>query len=92
MKRSDLEKLQGKKITGRMKREPVPERFAGGAAEVHTRREQRERDQAAGLVPFAVKLPAPLVAGLQARAKAQGSSLNEVVAALLHEAMREEKP
>lgn len=87
MKSSDLEKHLGKKITGRMQREAVPERFGAASAEPRARREQRERDQAAGLVPFAVKLPADLVAALQERAKARGATLNDLTAELLRDAL-----
>jgi hypothetical protein len=48
---------------------------------VLTRREQRERDRAQGLVPFAVKLPADLVKHLHQLAREK--PLNEVVAELL---------
>jgi hypothetical protein len=44
------------------------------------KREQRRRDQALGLIPFAVKLNSDLVAQLQALAKERGVELNEVVA------------
>lgn len=87
MKRSDLDKHLGKKITGRMDRAPVPERFGAAAGEPRTRREQREREQAAGLVPFAVKLPADLVASLQTRAQQRGATLNELAAELLRDAL-----
>lgn len=87
MKRTDLEKHLGKKLTGRMKGEPVPERFGAASAQPRARREQRARDQAAGLVPFAVKLPADLVAALQERAKARGTTLNDLAAALLRDVL-----
>lgn len=83
MKRTDLEKLQGKKIAGAMKREPTSDRY-GAASSAHVdRRERREREKAAGLVPFAVKLPQELVAALRARAAARGVSLDVVVAEML---------
>ncbi len=47
------------------------------------RREQRKRDQALGLVPFAVKLNSDLVLQLQTIAKERGGDLNEVVAELI---------
>ena len=87
MKRTELEKLQGKKVVDRMRRESASERFGSGAAAAGTRREQREREKAAGLVPFAVKLPAELVASVQARARARGAGLNELVADLLEGAL-----
>lgn len=84
MKRTELEKLQGKKLVERMKRQPVA---AIGADDLRDKREQRKRDQAAGLLPFAVKLPADLVAALQARAQSGGASLNDLVATLLRDAL-----
>lgn len=89
MKRTDLEKLQGKKVLGAMKREATSDRY-GAASSAHVdRREQREREKAAGLVPFAVKLPKELVASLQARAAARGLSLDVIVAELLGQAIDE---
>lgn len=90
MKRADLEKVQGKKVVGRMQKAPAPDRFGTGSSGIHDRREQRKRDQAAGLVPFAVKLPDDLVADLQERAKARGQPLGELAADLLRDALRRE--
>jgi hypothetical protein len=87
VKRTDLEKLQGKKLVESMRREPARDRYGAGAGGVGDRREQRKRDQAAGLVPFAVKLPADLIAALQERAHAQGTPLNGLVADLLRAAL-----
>lgn len=50
-----------------------------------TRREQRERDRAQGLVPFAVKLPADLVK--QLRELAREKPLHNVVAELLRKGL-----
>jgi len=47
------------------------------------RREQRKRDQALGLVPFAVKLNGDLVQQLQTLAKERELDLNQLVAELL---------
>ena len=47
------------------------------------RREQRKLDQAAGLVPFAVKLNIDLVKELQTRAAARDGALTEVVTELI---------
>lgn len=86
-KRTGLDKLQGKKVIGAMKLEPTSDRY-GAAASAHVdRREQREREKAAGLVPFAVKLPQALVASLQARATQRGVPLNELVAELLGQSL-----
>lgn len=83
MKRTDLEKHQGKKIVGAMKREPTSDRYGSASTQHVDKREQRRRDQAAGLVPFAVKLPQDLVASLQALAKERGVALDELAAELL---------
>ena len=66
MKRTDLEKNRGLKINARMGAAGFPERFAAGAGSVIDKRGQRKLDQAAGLIPFACKLPACLVKDLQA--------------------------
>ena len=83
MKKSDLDKHLARKIGGRMKAAGVPDRFAQGAAESVDRREQRRLDAAAGLVPFACKLPADLVKQLQDRAAGDAGGLNGLTAALL---------
>ncbi len=87
MKRTDLEKHQGKKIVGEMKREPTSERYGASAGAHVDKRDRREREKAAGLVPFAVKLPQDLVASLQALAKERGATLNEVAESLLRKAL-----
>jgi hypothetical protein len=87
MKRTDLEKIQGKKVQGAMKREATSDRY-GAASSAHVdRREQREREKAAGLVPFAVKLPQDLVASLHALATKRGVTLGELAAELMHKAL-----
>ena len=87
MKKFELEKMKALKIGGQMKAAGVPDRFAQGAAAAADKREQRKRDAAAGLVPFACKLPAELVKQLNARAAAEAGDLNAMVAALLHKAL-----
>lgn len=83
MKKTDLEKSKALKLRGHMQRAPVPGRFAAESAAVPDRREQRKLDQAAGLVPFAVKLPDALVRRLRERAEADGQPLHELTARLL---------
>src|ERR1700712_5686520 len=80
MKKTDLVKQLAKKLDGRMKSAGVPGRFGEGAAEVVARREQRRRDTAAGLVPFACKLPAELVKQLGERAPTHPGGINALVA------------
>jgi hypothetical protein len=87
MKKTDLEKALAKKITGRMAGAATPSRFGAAAAPGVDRREQRRRDAAAGLVPFACKLPQPLVAQIAARAAAHEGGVNAVVAELLGRAL-----
>jgi hypothetical protein len=87
MKKSDLDKHLARKIGGRMKAAGVPDRFAQGAAESVDRREQRRLDAAAGLVPFACKLPADLAATLRERAAAHAGGINGLVAELLKKAL-----
>ena len=84
MKKADLEKNLGKKISGRMQQEPHLDRYGTASGGIADKREQRERDKAAGLVPFAVKLPQELVTKLQAVAAERGISLNDVTAELLN--------
>jgi hypothetical protein len=83
MKKTDLVKNLGLKIRGQMQRAAVPGRFAEGAAALPDRREQRKLDQAAGLLPFAVKLHGDLVKQLQSLASEEGVSLNEVTDRLI---------
>ena len=87
MKKTDLEKNKAMKIDGKMKSAGVPSRFAKNAAEVVDKREQRRRDTAAGLVPFACKLPAELVKRLHTRAATHEGGVNAVVAQALEQAL-----
>jgi hypothetical protein len=66
-----------------MKTAVVPDRFAQGAAASLDKRERRARDAAAGLVPFACKLPADLVKRLHEGAAAHEGGINALVAQLL---------
>lgn len=79
MKRTDLVKNLAKKIEVKMQATAVPSRFGDAAAHLPDRREQRKLDQAAGLVPFAVKLHGDLVKQLQALAVEDGGNLNALV-------------
>lgn len=85
MKKTDLAKSDAKKLMGKVN---VPGANAFGKETVAVdRREQRKRDQALGLVPFATKLNADLVAQLNALAKAQGTDVGSVVTALLQKGL-----
>ncbi len=83
MKKTDLVKNLAKKIQGKMQTAGVPGRFGEGAAKLPDRREQRKLDQAAGLLPFAVKLHGDLVKQLQALAEAGDGNVNTLVDRLL---------
>ena len=83
MKKTDLDKNKGLKISGKIKQAGTPVRFGKEAGVVADRREQRKLDQAQGLVPFAVKLNGDLVKQVQALAQERQIGLNEVVAELL---------
>lgn len=82
-KRTDLAKSLNRKIQGQMQHAAIPGRFAQTAA-VPDRREQRKLDQAAGLVPFAVKLNKDLVVRLGELAAARAVTIH----ALVDEALR----
>lgn len=58
-------------------------RFVNADKVVIDKREQRKRDQALGLVPFAVKLNSELVKQLQALATEHGVDMNTTVADIL---------
>jgi hypothetical protein len=78
LKRTDLAKNLNLKIQGQMQHAAVPSSFSQASA-VPDRREQRKLDQAAGLVPFAVKLNKELVARLGELASGRQVALNALV-------------
>lgn len=82
-KKTDLVKNLGLKISEKMKKAGVPERFGVASTALPDRREQRRLDQLAGLIPFAIKLNADLVKQLQDRAVQEGVTLNEWVDRLI---------
>lgn len=82
MKKTGMAKSDAKKLMGQMAA-PGAAAFGAAASAVVDRREQRRLDQAAGLVPFAVKVNAELVKQLQARSSEQAIDLNELVGQLL---------
>jgi hypothetical protein len=87
MKKSDLDKRLGAMIGGKMKAGGSASRFGQGADPGVDRREQRRLDAAAGLVPFACKLPSDLASTLRDRAAAHPEGLNGTVAELLRKAL-----
>lgn len=87
MKPTELQKYNALKIVNKMKKAATPDRFGGTAAAVPDRREQRRLDQAAGLIPFAVKVNRELVAQIHALAAERKTGINETVAELLRKGL-----
>lgn len=88
MKRTDLAKSDAKKLMNQMSAKGAAFGSAAAAkAAVPDRREQRERERALGLVPFAVKLNGDLVRQVQALSKERGVELNQLVAELIQKGM-----
>jgi hypothetical protein len=85
MKKTDLAKYDAKKLMNQAG--PRGPAFGGGEAPPLDRREQRERERALGLVPFAVKLNGNLVKQLQELAKERGLDMNELVAEVLQKGL-----
>ena len=85
MKKTGLAKGEAKKLMGQMGTRSAT--FGTGEAVPVDRREQRERDRALGLVPFAVKLNGDLVQKLQALAQARGVDMNQLVAEVLEKGL-----
>jgi predicted HicB family RNase H-like nuclease len=86
MKKTELEKRRGLKIANALRQSA--QRFDTSA--VADRRAQRERDRAAGLVPFAVKLPGELLQQLHEQARQTNQPLNELVERLLRTGLKTE--
>ena len=87
MKKTDLEKHKGLRLKPQAGLPGATGAFGKGAPAEPSRREQRELDRAAGLVPFAVKLNEGLVAKLHELAQKREADLNAVVAELLMKGM-----
>ncbi len=87
MKPTELEKRKGLKIANALRQNG--NRFNTAAS--GSRRDQRERDRAAGLVPVAVKLHGSLVQQLHETAQQRRLSLNELVDQLLRRALNFEE-
>lgn len=85
MKRTELEKRKGLAIGNALRQ--AGNSFAPSAGSAADRKARREADRAAGLVPFAVKLPADLVRALHERAESSRQPLNEFTAGLLSRAL-----
>ncbi len=86
MNKFDLQKTQALKLAGQLKQSATPDRF-GASSQVPDRREQRKLDQAAGLVPFPLKLSQTQADTLRAAAAERGVSTNDLVAEALEKAL-----
>lgn len=82
-KKTDLYHRLEQKLEGQRLRAAVPGRFGETVSLPLDRRAQRKQDSAAGLVPFACKLPAVLNQQLRDRAASHEGGLNALVAELL---------
>ena len=83
LKKTDLDRLAGLKLDTAMRGKPGAARFGQAAASLPDRKAQRRLDAAAGLVPFACKLPATVTDQLRERAARHEGGLNALVAELL---------
>ncbi|KGD93734.1 hypothetical protein JL37_14935 [Achromobacter sp. RTa] len=88
MNKFDLQKNQALKLAGQLKQAGTPDRY-GTASQTLDRREQRKLDQAAGLVPFPLKLSQADADRLRAAAAERGVSTNDIVAEALRKALGE---
>jgi hypothetical protein len=86
VKKTDLEKHKAKKLTNSLK-QAAPHSRGNPAELVVDRREQRRLDQLAGLVPFACKLDAALVARLQELAATHPGGMSSLLGELLTSAL-----
>lgn len=89
MRKTDLYKNEGLKISAQMKQAGTPDRFGNASGAALSRREQRKLDQEKGLVAFAVKLDGELVKQVHAFAQARKQDINETVADLLARGLAE---
>ena len=88
MKKTDLDRLAGLKLDSAMRGKAAPGRFGQAAAALPDRKAQRRLDAAAGLVPFACKLPAELTQQLRELAASHEGGVNALVAKLLAKALQ----
>lgn len=85
MKKTALAKSDAKKLMNQMDSRTT--QIGGAAAAPVDRREQRERDRALGLVPFAVKLNGDLVQQLQTLATERELDMNQLVAEVIQKGL-----
>lgn len=84
---AELQKYNAMKLVNRMKNTGTHGN-PGGTVKPVDRREQRRLDQAAGLVPFAVKLNGELIKQIHVLATERKTGVNELVAELLQKALK----
>lgn len=87
MKPAELQKYNAMKLVNQMKNTGT-HGHPGGTVKPVDRREQRRLDQAAGLVPFAVKINGDLVKQINTLAAERKTGINELVAELLQKALK----
>jgi hypothetical protein len=80
MKKTDLEKHLAKKLDGRMKASPIPQRFGKASAPAAAPSTDKLRPTAPKLVPVACRLPAELVNRLRERAVGFEGGLSALMA------------
>ena len=80
MKKTDLEKHLAKKLDGRMKAQPIPQRFGKASAAVAEPSAAKARTAAPKLVPLACRLPADMVNRLRERAAGFEGGLSALMA------------
>ena len=88
MKKTDLVRQLESKLEGQRQRAATPGRFGADAGAPLDRKEQRRIDSAAGLVPFACKLPATLTEQLRSRADAHAGGINGLMTELITAALK----
>lgn len=84
---AELQKYNAMKLVNQMKNTGTHGN-PGGTVKPVDRREQRRLDQAAGLVPFAVKLNGDMVKQIHALAAERKTGVNEIVAELLQKSLK----
>jgi len=85
MNKFELEKNKALKLARQLKQAGTPGRY--GSDPLLDRREQRKLDQAAGLVPFPLKLTQAQADRVRALAQERDVSTNDIVAELLQKAL-----
>lgn len=80
MKKTDLEKHLAKKLDGRMKASPIPQRFGKASAAAAAPSADKVRPATPKLVPVACRLPAEMVTRLRERAVGFEGGLSALMA------------